>query len=63
MLQRPLIISSLMAAVFLMLQTVDLNFLFVLIIALLAYGLAIGVLGAYALGGHQVLWAKLTARR
>jgi O-antigen/teichoic acid export membrane protein len=60
---RPLLISSAMAGVFLLLQTTQLSFLIVLMLSTLAYCILIGIVGTYALGGHQVLWAKLTARR
>lgn len=60
---RPLLMSGLMALVFLLLQNSRLDFLVVLIIAVLSYGLLAGCMGAYAVGGHQMLWARLTARK
>jgi O-antigen/teichoic acid export membrane protein len=57
--RRPLLISILMLAIFLSLQTITHDLLPTAIAASLAYGLIVSVFGVYALGGPSVVWAKL----
>jgi O-antigen/teichoic acid export membrane protein len=57
--RRPLLISTLMLIVFLILQKISQNLLLTLIAASFAYGLIGSILSIHALGGPTVVWAKL----
>jgi O-antigen/teichoic acid export membrane protein len=57
--RRPLLISTLMLAVFLFLQKISQDILLTLMASSLAYGLLVTTLGVYALGGPSIVWAKL----
>jgi O-antigen/teichoic acid export membrane protein len=57
--RRPVLISTLMLAVFLLLQKISQDLLLTLIAASFAYGLLVTILGVYALGGPSIIWAKL----
>lgn len=61
--RRPLLISSLMLAIFWFLQKFSQNILLTIVVACLAYALMIGVLGIYTIGGFSVVWAKLLPQR
>ncbi len=56
---RPLLISVLMLAIFLILKQASHDLLLTLIVASLTYGLIVSILGVYALGGPSVVWSKL----
>lgn len=62
-LRRPVLISIFMLAIFVLLQTIGQSFLVTVIAATCAYMLFVGVLGIYALGGPNVVWAKLLRKQ
>ncbi|MBD2526392.1 oligosaccharide flippase family protein [Nostoc sp. FACHB-133] len=57
--RRPLIISVLMLPIFILLQKINLDFVFTLLIATCTYGLFVSYLGIRAFGGFRFLWMKL----
>jgi O-antigen/teichoic acid export membrane protein len=57
--RRPLLISTLMLAVFLLLQKISQDLLLTLMASSFAYGLIVSILSVYALGGPSIVWAKL----
>ncbi|HLO83783.1 MAG TPA: oligosaccharide flippase family protein [Nostocaceae cyanobacterium] len=57
--RRPLLISSLMSIVYLILQKINLNFLLTLIISVCSYGVLVGVLAIMSFGGFRSVWHKL----
>ncbi|QKQ72543.1 oligosaccharide flippase family protein [Nostoc sp. TCL240-02] len=57
--RRPLIISILMLPIFILLQKINLDFVFTLLIATFTYGLFVIYLGIRAFGGFRFLWMKL----
>lgn len=58
-LRRPLLVSTLMLPVLIVLQKVNFNFLLTLIISTSYYVLIIGCLGVHTLGGPRAVWLKL----
>jgi O-antigen/teichoic acid export membrane protein len=59
MLRRPLLITTLMWIIFLVLNKINLNLLMTMLTATLAYVLIVGVSGVYAFGGPTTVYAKL----
>ena len=57
--QRPLLISILMIAIFLVLKEIHLDIILTMLTATLAYGLIVGVVGVYAFVGPSVVYTKL----
>ncbi|MEH2328103.1 oligosaccharide flippase family protein [Nostoc sp.] len=57
-LRRPLIITILMLPILILLQKLNLDFLFTLLIATCAYSLLVIYLGIRAFGGFRFLWLK-----
>lgn len=60
--KRPLIVSGCLLPMFFILQELDLNFLSVLVISTLGYGVVVAILGAYTLGKPQIIWSKLNGK-
>lgn len=60
--RRPLIISILMLAVFIVLEKINLDFLLTLIIATCSYIVFILCLSIHALGGIHIVWEKLVKK-
>ncbi|MBX9255134.1 oligosaccharide flippase family protein [Desmonostoc muscorum CCALA 125] len=58
--RRPLIISTSIVIVFLILQKLNMDFLLTLTIATLSYMLIVTIVTIHALGGIHVVWKKLT---
>jgi O-antigen/teichoic acid export membrane protein len=58
-LRRPLLISILMLAIFLILENITQDLITTMVAATFAYGLLVSVFGVHALGGPGVVWAKL----
>jgi len=58
-LRRPLLVSTLMLPVLIVLQKVNFNFLLTLIISTSYYVFIIGCLGVYTLGGPRAVWLKI----
>ncbi|MCC5635514.1 oligosaccharide flippase family protein [Nostoc sp. CHAB 5844] len=56
---RPLLVSTLMLPVLIVLQKVNLNFLLTLMISTSYYALIVGYLGVNTLGGPRAVWLKL----
>lgn len=61
-LYRPLLISFVMALVFMSLQRMNLNFLVTLITGVCIYCICISLLGIYTFGGAKNAWIKLTGK-
>ena len=57
--RRPLLISLLMGAIFLVLQKIHLNVILTMLTSTLAYILIVGVVGVYTFGGPNVVYTKL----
>ncbi|WP_260447444.1 oligosaccharide flippase family protein, partial [Nostoc sp. UCD120] len=57
-LRRPLLISFLLIPVFILLQKINLDFIFTLLIATCVYSLFVICLGIRAFGGFRFLWIK-----
>lgn len=57
--RRPILISTLMLAIFLILKKVSQDIVITMVAASLAYSLIVSLIGVYALGGPSVVWAKL----
>ncbi len=57
--RRPLLISFLLIPVFILLQKINLDFIFTLLIATCVYSLFVIFLGIRAFGGFRFLWVKL----
>ncbi|MDZ8110118.1 MAG: oligosaccharide flippase family protein [Nostoc sp. DedQUE12a] len=60
--RSPLIISILMAVVFMVLETINLNFLLTLAIATCCYILFVSFLSIHALGKIHIVWEKLVKK-
>lgn len=56
---RPLLISILMLAIFLLLKQISHHLILTMIAASFAYVLIVSVIGLYAFGGPSVVWARL----
>jgi O-antigen/teichoic acid export membrane protein len=61
--RRPVVISTLMVVIFLILKKINLDFLFTLIIATSFYILFIIFISIHALGGIHVVWEKVIKKR
>jgi O-antigen/teichoic acid export membrane protein len=61
--RRPVVISTLMVVIFLILKKINLDFLFTLIIATSFYILFIIFISIHALGGIHVVWEKIIKKR
>lgn len=57
--RRPLLISSLMLALFLVFQKLSFNIWQIIVVSSLAYALMISILGVSTIGGFSVVWTKL----
>jgi O-antigen/teichoic acid export membrane protein len=57
--RRPLLISIVMLAIFVILQKVSQDLILTVIAASFAYCMIVSVLGVFALGGPSRVWAKL----
>lgn len=60
--RRPLIISILMLAVFVVLEKINLDFLLTLIISTCSYIVFISCISIHALGGIHIVWGKLVKK-
>lgn len=61
--RRPILISILMAAIFLILQKVTQDIVLTMIIATAAYTFIVSIFGVYAFGGPSVVWSKLLRKK
>lgn len=61
--RRPLLITTLMGIVFLILQQINLNIVMTMLTATLAYTLIVGIVGVYAFGGPNAVYAKLQRKK
>ncbi|HYW21788.1 MAG TPA: oligosaccharide flippase family protein [Nodularia sp. (in: cyanobacteria)] len=60
---RPFLISSVMSIVFFILQKINLNFIFTLLISVSSYGVLVCLLGIISFGDFRAVWQKFFSRR
>ncbi|HAA27808.1 MAG TPA: polysaccharide biosynthesis protein [Cyanobacteria bacterium UBA8553] len=63
LLRRPVLVSVLMAASFLVCQRFSQNTVVIMLVASAAYGLIVSILGVYVLGGPQTVWNKVFQKK
>jgi Na+-driven multidrug efflux pump len=61
--RRPIIVSTLMLVVFVVLQNFSLNILVKMLAATLSYCLIVGSIAIYALGGFSAVWEKFLLKK